>query len=121
MKRTLAVLKEHHVTGLAKWTDQDRGPLESSRGESVLLATWVDLKAGKGLDKFREMVKSKRIVAFAELQEQYQGTAVSDPAMEPYYALAVNWTYLLVFTWVQDLQTLLTSPPRITASGFHLY
>jgi predicted TIM-barrel fold metal-dependent hydrolase len=88
MNETLQILKKRNIIGLAS------GPLPTvelwkrAGGELILPATWFFTKSGPSPDELRKLVASKRIVAFAELQQQYEGMSLDDPAMEPYYSLA---------------------------------
>jgi uncharacterized protein len=90
MSRTLEVLKSNNVT-LAV-TDGDLGLLEkwekAAQGR-ILPALPFDPESGKPtVNELRELVKEKRVLAFAEISSQYEGIAVTDPRMEPYFSLA---------------------------------
>ena len=90
MQRTLAVLKSRNVT-LAV-TDGSLEVMEKWKQASegrILPAIPFNPQSGKPtLDELRQLVKSKRVQAFAELSNQYEGIAPTDPRMEPYLALA---------------------------------
>lgn len=88
MDKTLQILRDKNITGMAS------GPLatveqwKKAGGELILPATWFFTKSGPSPDELRKLIQSKRVVAIAELQQQYEGMSLNDPAMEPYYALA---------------------------------
>lgn len=88
MDKTLQILRERNISGVAS------GPLatverwKQAGGERILPATWFSTKAGPSVEELRKLIESKRIMALAELQQQYEGTLLNDPAMEPYYSLA---------------------------------
>lgn len=89
MQRTLAIVKARNVTAV---TSGELAVVEKWRqagGDRILPAVAFDPESGKPtLEELRQLVKSKRVVAFAEISSQYEGIAVSDPRMEPYFALA---------------------------------
>lgn len=88
MQGTLAMLNKYNITAvtsgelplLAKW--------KAAGGQRVLPATNWSPKHGLTIDELREQVKSKKIMAFAEMGQQYSGIAANDPSLEPLYALA---------------------------------
>jgi predicted TIM-barrel fold metal-dependent hydrolase len=88
MQRTLKILQDRNITGLAS------GPLttvvkwKAAGGARILPATWFDLERGPKVEEMRALVKSGQVMAFAEQMQQYSGVAVNDPRLEPYYALA---------------------------------
>ena len=89
MRRTIAILQARNIFALAS------GPLDvvtkwkEAGGERILPATPFDVQSGKPtLEELRQLVKKKQIVAFAEIGAQYEGIAVNDSRMEPYYTLA---------------------------------
>lgn len=90
MQRTLAILKSRNVTVAV--TDGDLELMEKWKqagGGRILPAIPFDPALGKpGVEELRQLVKDKRVMAFAEVSSQYEGIAVTDPRMEPYFALA---------------------------------
>lgn len=89
MQHTLSIVRARNVTGLAS------GPLDTVAkwkevgGDRILPAVDFDPKSGKpSVGELRQLAMSKKIYAFAEIGQQYEGIAVNDPRMEPYYALA---------------------------------
>lgn len=90
MQRTLAILKARNVTVAV--TDGDLVVMEKWKQASegrILPALPFDPESGKPtVEELRQLVKSKRVMAFAEISSQYEGIAVTDPRMEPYFALA---------------------------------
>lgn len=90
MQRTLAILKSRNVTVAV--TDGDLKLMEEWKqagGGRILPAVPFDPALGKpGVEELRQLVKDKRVMAFAEVSSQYEGIAVTDPRMEPYFALA---------------------------------
>lgn len=90
MQRTLTILKARNVTVAV--TDGDLVVMEKWKQASegrILPALPFDPESGKPtVEELRQLVKSKRVKAFAEISSQYEGIAVTDPRMEPYFALA---------------------------------
>ena len=73
-------------------TDGDLEVMEKWKQASegrILPALPFDPESGKpSVDELRQLVKSRRVMAFAEISSQYEGIAVTDSRMEPYFALA---------------------------------
>jgi predicted TIM-barrel fold metal-dependent hydrolase len=90
MRRTLENLKSRNVTVAV--TDGDLEIMEKWKQASegrILPALPFDPESGKpSVDELRQLVKSRRVMAFAEISSQYEGIAVTDSRMEPYFALA---------------------------------
>lgn len=90
MRRTLAILKTRDVTVAV--TDGNLEVMEKWKQASegrILPALPFDPESGKpSVDELRQLVKSRRVMAFAEISSQYEGIAATDPRMEPYFALA---------------------------------
>ena len=90
MRRTLAILKTRNVTVAV--TDGDLEVMEKWKQASegrILPALPFDPQSGKpSVDELRQLGKSGRVMAFSEISSQYEGIAVTDPRMEPYFALA---------------------------------
>jgi hypothetical protein len=90
MRRTLENLKSRNVTVAV--TDGDLEVMEKWKQASegrILPALPFDPESGKpSVDELRQLVKSRRVMAFAEISSQYEGIAVTDSLMEPYFALA---------------------------------
>jgi len=90
MRRTLENLKSRNVTVAV--TDGDLEVMEKWKQASegrILPALPFDPESGKpSVDELRQLVKSRRVMAFAEISSQYEGSAVTDSRMEPYFALA---------------------------------
>lgn len=90
MRRTLAVLKARNVTVAV--TDGSLDVMEKWKQASegrILPAIPFDPESGKPtVEELRQLVKNKRVMAFSEISSQYEGIAVTDPRMEPYFALA---------------------------------
>jgi predicted TIM-barrel fold metal-dependent hydrolase len=82
------------VTGILSGDELDL--LETWRkagGDRILPAIPFDFDAATvkfkpSISELRALVKSKRVVAFAEVTNQYAGIRVDDPRTEPYWALA---------------------------------
>jgi hypothetical protein len=87
MDRTLAVLRRRNVYGLTSgpliemWRQADSNRILPSLGFEFG-------PAAPSLDAMRELFKTKRFLALAEVAIQYQGREPGDPAFEPYLALA---------------------------------
>ena len=90
MRRTLAILETRNVTIAV--TDGDLEVMENWKQASegrILPALPFDPESGKPtMEELRQLVKTKRVMAFSEISSQYEGIAVTDPRMEPYFALA---------------------------------
>lgn len=90
MRRTLGILKARNVTVAV--TDSDLDVMERWKHASegrILPAIPFDPESGKPtVEELRQLVKNKRVMAFSEISSQYEGIAVTDPRMEPYFALA---------------------------------
>lgn len=93
LRRTLEILEEKNVYAVTSAISDDALQLvenwKKAGGERIMSAIPFDPESGKPTVKeLRQLVKDKRIVAFAEVGPQYEGIAVTDPRMEPYFALA---------------------------------
>lgn len=92
MNRTIAIMKARNVTAVASSLGESLDLLDKWRqagGDRILRAISFNPNANSpSVDQLRQLVKDKRIEAFAEVQTQYFGIAANDPRMEPYYALA---------------------------------
>jgi uncharacterized protein len=90
MRRTLAILKTRNVTVAV--TDGSLEVMEKWKQASegrIFPALPFDPESGKpSVDELRQLAKSRRVMAFAEISSQYEGIAATDPRMEPYFALA---------------------------------
>ncbi len=93
MRRTLEILEKRNVYAMTNAISDDALDLvekwKKAGGERVIPAIPFDPESGKPtVEELRQLVKSKRVMAFAEVGPQYEGIAVTDPRMEPYFALA---------------------------------
>lgn len=89
MQRTLKIMQSQNVLAVASGPPRIIAKWKDAGGDRILPATRFDPEAGKPtVAELRQMVKSKLVVAFAEVGQQYEGIAANDPRMEPYYALA---------------------------------
>jgi predicted TIM-barrel fold metal-dependent hydrolase len=93
MHRTIAIMRKRNVYAVTNSTSDDALAVvekwKKAGGDRVMPAIPFDPVSGKPtLAELRELVKSKRIMAFAEICSQYEGIAPTDPRMEPYFALA---------------------------------
>lgn len=92
MNRTIEIMKARNVTAVASTLSESLDLLDKWKlagGDRILRAIPFNPKSGTPtVDQLRQLVKDKRIDAFAEVQAQYFGIAANDPRMEPYYALA---------------------------------
>jgi uncharacterized protein len=90
MNRTLQILREQNIIGLTSGPIQLVTKWKAAGGDRILPATGLrsDVASGPTPEELRQWVKAKEILAFAEMGQQYTGVSVTDPAMEPYYALA---------------------------------
>ncbi len=93
IQRTLEILKKRNIYAVTNAISGDALELvekwKKAGGERIIPAIPFDPKSGKPtVEELRQLVKSKRVMAFAEVCSQYEGIAVTDPRMEPYFALA---------------------------------
>ena len=93
MQRTLVILEKRNVYAVTNSISYNALEMvekwKKAGGDRILPAIPFDPASGKPtVDELRDLVKSKRIMAFAEVGAQYEGIAFTDPRMEPYYALA---------------------------------
>jgi len=93
MQRTITILEKRNVYAVTNAVSSDALELvekwKKAGGERVIPAIPFDPNSGKPtVEELRQLVKSKRVLAFAEISSQYEGIAVTDPRMEPYFALA---------------------------------
>ena len=79
MQRTLAILKARNVTGVTDGEPEVLEKWKAAGGEHIIPALAFDPESGKpSVEELRQLVKSKRVMAFAEISSQYEGIAVSD-------------------------------------------
>lgn len=89
MQRTLEIVKARNVTAVASGDLEVVEKWKQAGGDRILPAIPFDPESGKPtVQELRQLVKSKRVVAFAEISSQYEGISVTDPRMDPYFALA---------------------------------
>lgn len=96
MQETLQVMARHHVVlavvsgplqAVAEWRAAAPGRILGSPlfGRPAVDATGQSLAS---LDSLEALYKSGSLQAMAEVTAQYEGLSPSDPALEPYFALA---------------------------------
>jgi predicted TIM-barrel fold metal-dependent hydrolase len=89
MRRTIDILRARSVVAVTAGDLDMVEKWKQAGGDHILPATPFDPESGKPtVEELRQLVKSKRIVAFSEVSSQYEGISVTDPRMEPYFALA---------------------------------
>lgn len=93
MQRTIAILNKRNIYAVTSSLSRDALELlekwKQAGGSRILPAIPFDPKSGKPtVEELRRLVQNKRVLAFAEVSSQYEGIAVTDPRMEPYFALA---------------------------------
>ena len=89
MQHALKIMETRNVTAVASGPPDVIAKWKQAGGARIMPATPFNPKTGKPtLDELREMVKNHEVIAFSEVWQQYEGIAVNDPRMEPYYALA---------------------------------
>ena len=87
MKATLAALSDFNITAVTSGPPDTIDRWKKAGGARILPATDFDAK-GPSPAELREWIKSGRIVALAEIGNQYYGIPVNSPSLEPYFALA---------------------------------
>lgn len=89
MQRTVDILQARNVVAVASGSLDVVTKWKQAGGAHILPAIPFDAQTGQpAVEELRRLVKNKEIVAFAEIGAQYEGIAVNDSRMEPYYALA---------------------------------
>jgi predicted TIM-barrel fold metal-dependent hydrolase len=88
MQGTLAMLQKYNVTAVTNGELPLLNKWKAAGGARILPATYWSSKEGPTIEELRQLVKSKQIMAFAELGQQYDGVPANDPSLEPLYALA---------------------------------
>lgn len=93
MRRTIAILNTRNIYAVTSSSSSDALKVlerwKQAGGDRILPAIPFDSKSGKPtVEQLRRLVKSKQVMAFAEVSAQYQGIEVTDPRMEPYFTLA---------------------------------
>lgn len=89
MRRTIDILRARNVVAVTSGDPDMVEKWKRAGGDQILPATPFDPESGKPtVDELRQLVKGKRVFAFAEVSSQYEGISVTDPRMEPYFALA---------------------------------
>ena len=87
MSQTLEVLSKRNITALTSGSPEKLDVWKKAGGERILPATPFD-GTDPSLVDLRSWVKSRRVVAFAEIGTQYVGIPIDSPKLEPYFALA---------------------------------
>ena len=89
MRRTIEILRARNVVAVTAGDLDMVEKWKQAGGDHILPATPFDPESGKPtVDELRQLVKGKRVFAFSEVSSQYEGISVTDPRMEPYFALA---------------------------------
>ena len=88
MRESLALLERHNIFAVTT------GPLANVRSwyatapERVIRAHAFGDPAGPNAEEFRRLVTNGELAVFAEVSPAYEGRALSDASLEPYFALA---------------------------------
>ena len=88
MQDSLAALDKHNLFAVTT------GPLERVRSwraaapDRIIPALAFGDPGAPGPEEFRRLVATGELALFAEVSPQYQGVAIGDAALEPYFALA---------------------------------
>lgn len=89
MQRTLEILKTRNVYAVTAGDLEVTEKWKKAGGDRIIPALPFDPESGKPtVEELRQLVKSKRVMAFSEISSQYEGISVTDSRMEPYFALA---------------------------------
>ena len=87
-RESLATLERHNIFAVTT------GPLAHVRAwhaatpDRIIPAHAFGDPGSPGAEEFRRLVKNRELALFAEVSPQYQGVAIDDPKLEPYFALA---------------------------------
>jgi len=87
MTATLAAINKFNITAVTSGPPDTVDRWKKAGGPRILPATDFDAK-GPAPEELRIWIKSGRIVALAEIGNQYDGIPVNSPSLEPYFALA---------------------------------
>lgn len=87
MKETLKILDDYNITAVANGDLETVERWKKTGNDRILPATYFDPRHTRP-SQVRKWIVTKRIVALAEVGNQYYGIAVNSPLMEPFYALA---------------------------------
>lgn len=89
LQKNIANLRALHVTGVASGPLKTVEAYRAAAPDHILATLDFDVASGKPtVSELRELVKRVHPVAFAEIENQYEGISVLDARMEPYFALA---------------------------------
>ncbi len=86
--RSVAMLKKHNVYALGGGTPELVARWRQDAPDRIIPSLEFKLSEAPTLEKLRALHASRQIQAIAEVLIQYEGVSVSDPRMDPYFALA---------------------------------
>jgi predicted TIM-barrel fold metal-dependent hydrolase len=88
LQQTLQILNKYNITAVTNGEGALLDRWKVAGGNRILPATYINKESAPTIEALRQQVKTKGIVAFAELGEQYTGVPANDPSLEPLYSLA---------------------------------
>jgi predicted TIM-barrel fold metal-dependent hydrolase len=88
LQDTLRMLEKYNITAVTNGEGALLDKWKAAGGKRILPATYLNKASAPTIEALRQQVKTKGIVAIAELGEQYGGIPANDPSLEPLYSLA---------------------------------
>ena len=87
-KRTLAVLKKHNILAVASGRAEIVEAWRKEAPENILSAIAFGITDAPTIDALRKLYAQSHLTVLGEVMIEYEGIAVTDPRMEPFYTLA---------------------------------
>ncbi len=87
-KRTLAVLKKHNILAVASGRAEIVEAWRKEAPDNILSAIAFGISDAPTIDALRKLYAQSHLKVLGEVMIEYEGIAVTDPRMEPFYTLA---------------------------------
>ena len=87
-KRTLAVLKKHNILAVASGRAEIVEAWRKEAPDNILSAIAFGITDAPTIDALRKLYAQSHLKVLGEVMIEYEGIAVTDPRMEPFYTLA---------------------------------
>ena len=88
LQDTLSMLEKYNITAVTSGEGALLDKWKAAGGRRILPATYLNKASAPSIEALRLEVRTKGIVAIAEVGEQYGGIAANDASLEPLYSLA---------------------------------